>query len=85
MTYPFNEKLYHPQLQCVVYEIRYFFKLKLGILIMGDNSCCDMTGCINFFKNIDSNIQQIQTFAGETRDTIYSLNIDNEWTSVLPK
>jgi hypothetical protein len=33
--------------------------------------CCDMSGCIIFFEAIDPEVLEIETFAGDERDTAY--------------
>lgn len=83
--YKFDEAIFNEQLQCFVYKLEYNFKLKLGILIMANGSCCDMTECINLFKKIDPKVIQIQTFAGNKRDTTYSLHVNNEWVAIKIK
>lgn len=75
-----DEQLYNSQLQCYVHEIHYSFENKIGALIMGNNSCCHMPGCIDYFKSIDPNIKEIQTYAGKTLDTVYIMN-NNDWTA----
>ena len=37
------------------------------------------SGCIDYFKSIDPNIKEIQTYAWKTLDVVYIMS-NNDWT-----
>ena len=66
-----NDEAYHTGLQCCVLTVRYDYRTRHARLDMEDGDCCDMTGCIAFFKAIDPQVRMIETFSGPERDTSY--------------
>ena len=68
----------HPELQCRPISIIYDFEERLGVIVIADGECTDMTGCCAMFKRIDPNVRQIQTVAGEELDTVYT-RTDTGW------
>lgn len=74
---------YHPEFQCSVSSISYDFPNNEGVLMMAEGNCCDMDGCIAFFKRIDPKVQAIQTGSGDVLDTSYRL-VGMEWKASLP-
>lgn len=81
MTKP--KPTYHPEFQCSVFSISYDFPNKEGVLMMAESNCCDMDGCIAFFKRVDPNVRAIRTAAGGVEDTMYRLDL-GEWKAFLP-
>ena len=71
-------------LGCDAQAIAYDFDRKIGMLKMRDGNCCDMEGCIEFFKAIDPEIRRIETFSGEVPDTVYALT-GNSWNAITPR
>jgi hypothetical protein len=69
---------YRQDLWCFVRGLAYDFQTRTGKLVMGDQSCTDMSACMALFKAIDPNVQCIGTFAGDKPDTLYRLRND-EW------
>jgi len=65
------------ELQASVRFIGYDHGEKVGFVILDDDNCVDMNGCINLFRRIDRGVKAIYTFAGEEPDTAYYL--DGEW------
>lgn len=63
---------YNSQLQCQPLSMAYDFGERLGMLVIAEGECTDMTGCIAFFERIDPNVRQIQTVAGDEFDTVYT-------------
>ena len=64
--------------------IEYSFKYHTGRLYMESHCCCDMQGCINFFRNIDPDVELIRTFAGIKEDTSYRRCSDGiRWQAIL--
>jgi hypothetical protein len=68
------------RLQCRVLSLEYNFECHTGHIFFPPGNCCDMEGCINFFKNIDKEVNCIMTFAGGERDTSYWRK-NNEWVA----
>ena len=68
---------------CDVHSIAYDFERRNGTLRMAPDNCCDMDGCLAFFKKIDKNVKLIETFAGTTPDTIYKLS-GKQWHAITP-
>lgn len=60
-------------LMCHVEMLAYDFERRLGNVHFPFGHCCDMTGCIEFFKRIDPNVAAIVTFSGPYEDTRYVL------------
>jgi hypothetical protein len=52
-------------------KVSYDFRERCGRLDIEGGDCCDMSGCIAFFKAIDPDVQTIDTFSGSERDTGY--------------
>lgn len=69
-------------LQCDVVSAAYDFGTKLGRLWMVEGDCCDMDGCIAFFKSIDPHVNRIETYSGNTADTVYMLR-SSEWQALF--
>lgn len=69
--YSVSEPRYHEEAQCYVQRVTYDFKERRGVLLMGDGSCTDMSGCIRVFERIDPDVQRIDTYAGPVPDTVY--------------
>jgi len=42
-------------------------------------TCCDMEGCINFFRAIDPGVRRIKTYASGQRDTFYWRDARDRW------
>ena len=72
--------------KCFVERLQYDYQSKIGVLIMGELSCTDMSGCIGLFKCIDPNVKEIHTRSdsGSIRDTIYKKK-DGKWHSIRTK
>lgn len=73
---------FHDKLQCFVLELKYDYEQRIGIAILGnDQSCTDMSGCIETFKAIDPEVKQIQTYAdrGRRADVIYTRGNEGKW------
>lgn len=77
------EPVFHEGAQCYVVALRYDFVERRGRLIMGDDSCTDMSGAIRMFEAIDPGVQSIATFAGATPDTSY-VRVNGKWEALLP-
>ncbi len=75
---------FHHGLQCSVRSATYNFRERRGRLDMEEHCCCDMSGCITFFEAIDPKAQEIETFAGEDRDTAYVRRPKLGWEAVRP-
>jgi hypothetical protein len=73
------------KLQCEIVGLQYDFKAKTGLLYMGENSCCDMGGCLDLFKAIDKGVRIILTYSGSAQDTSYYKLNDKEWSAYLPR
>jgi hypothetical protein len=52
--------------------------------MLGDGSCTDMSGCIEAFKKIDSEVVKIETMGPDRKDTTYKL-IDGKWEAFMPQ
>jgi hypothetical protein len=71
-------------LETRVTGIEYSFKYRTGRLYMEHGCCCDMQGCINFFRTIDPDVASIRTFAGIKEDTSYRRSKDGvSWEASL--
>jgi hypothetical protein len=70
------------QLQCEAYRLDYNCKTKIGHLYMAEGDCCDMVGCIQRFRKIDSEVREIRTYAGAVKDTFYQRNDEGDWRAV---
>lgn len=67
-----GQVIYHCLLMTTIRRMSYDFERRLGVLYLPEGVCTDMTGAIRFFTRIDPEVQQIQTYAGPERDTIYT-------------
>ena len=76
-----NDPPFHDELCCFVAGITYDFRDQSGLVIMGENSCTDMRGCIALFKRIDPEVRYIATQAGEKLDTVYRRSGDRWFAS----
>ena len=76
-----NKKVKHDALmQCGLIGVTYDFTDKTGCAWFPETHCCDMYGCIKWFKKIDENIRCILTFSGEYLDTCYYLSKESgDW------
>ena len=67
-------------MQCGLIGVTYDFTDRTGCAWFPKSHCCDMLGCIKWFKRIDKDIRCILTFSGEYLDTCYYLSKDSgEW------
>jgi hypothetical protein len=64
---------YHCELMTPVRRMTYEFEQRLGVLYLPPYCCTDMAGAIALFRRLDPEVQQVQTFAGSERDTVYAL------------
>jgi hypothetical protein len=71
-------------LKCGVDEVFYNFETHIGWLHMPAGHCCDMVGCINWFRKLDPRVCWIKTFRVEQQDTSYFLNGSGQWFAMLP-
>ena len=69
------------QLQCTVESLAYNFADDggTGFVFMAPMNCCDMTGCIELFKQIDPHVNRIVTYAGNVADTSYEKDEAGNW------
>ena len=67
-----GQVVYHCLLMTTIRRMRYDFEQRVGVLYLPAGVCTDMSGAIQFFKKIDPEVHQIQTYSGEQRDTIYT-------------
>jgi hypothetical protein len=77
-----DTECWSPKLCCSVRSITYDFQTRTGRLDMPPITCCDMTGCINFFRAINPQVRRIETYAGGRRDTFYQRNEQNQWCAI---
>jgi hypothetical protein len=79
--------IYRADVVCYVKELHYDFVNRRGVLMMGEDSCTDMMGCIRLFQSIDQHVEGIVTVQtppeGDRRDTSYRL-VDGEWVAFDP-
>ena len=61
-------------LQTSVTRVEYDFVRCAGKLYQGVMCYCDMTECIDYFKQIDAEVKRIDTYVGGKPDTVYVLN-----------
>lgn len=71
-------------LQCRAKDVRYDFDRKTGMLVMAAGDCCDMSGCISLFENIDPDVERIRTVSGAEEDTSY-FRSEFGWVARHPK
>lgn len=76
-----EDTAFHETLVCHPVKVAYYFAHKRGELMLRANECCDMTGCINLFKKIDPEVNDIQTWSGSELDTRYVL-FDGKWRAI---
>jgi hypothetical protein len=50
---------------------------------MAANSCCNMQDCILYFQRIDEHVPRINTYAGDNRDAVYTLESGAWFTTLL--
>ena len=74
---------YITQLQCNVSSVFYDFETRTGTLVMDSGACCDMSGCIEYFKAIDPKVTRINTVSGTEIDTSYVIHAGS-WRALLP-
>lgn len=63
---------YHRGTQCDAHRVTYDFKTRSGRLDIGNGGCCDMSGCISLFQQIDPAVASITTYSDGDIDTIYT-------------
>jgi len=73
-----GQVVYHCLLMTTVRRMSYDFERRVGALYLPEGVCTDMGGAIQFFKRIDPEVEQIQTYAGPERDTI-STRTGKQW------
>jgi hypothetical protein len=70
------------ELLCDVVSVYYDFGERTGKLVMGDQQCCTMDGCIAMFRRIDPDVRLINTYAGKIADTSYMRDMEGRWTAI---
>src|ERR1700745_3824056 len=80
---PMND-IFHDRFQCFVQRLEYDFATRTGVLVMDDDNCTDMRGCIRVFEAIDPDVKIIRTMeASGHRDTSY-LKLATGWEARMP-
>ncbi|QKC99198.1 hypothetical protein EB231_35010 [Mesorhizobium sp. NZP2298] len=69
---------FHDTMQCYVRSVAYDFYTGVGTVFMEEDSCTDMSGCIDVFERMDSKVRRIETYAGARQDTTY-IKVNCEW------
>jgi hypothetical protein len=82
--YSERKEKYIPQLQTAVHSIAYDFDLRVGVIEMPAHYCCDMSGAIAYFKKIDPDVRQVQTYEARVADIVYTLTDEGEWLARMP-
>jgi hypothetical protein len=59
------------RIQAEVEAIIYYPRRRRGELWLAEGDCCDMTGAITLFEQIDAEVRTIMTFSGNAGDTCY--------------
>jgi hypothetical protein len=72
------------RLKCSVVSLAYDFRSHTGQLYLLDGDCCDMTGCVALFGEIDPKVTAINTYSGDQADTVYHKK-GTEWSALLPR
>lgn len=81
MSFTKPQLRYHDLMQCYVRSIHYNFERKRGQVVMGNEGCTDMSGCIAFFEQIDPKVQRIETgYGNDQLDTVYRKR-GNDWVA----
>jgi hypothetical protein len=75
--------IWNNRLKCRVESISYYFSLRAGIVYVGRGECCDMSGIIALFQDIDPFVYHIETRSGDDPDFVYLLRGDS-WTVLEP-
>jgi hypothetical protein len=76
--------IYDDRFQCCVQRLEYDFTTRTGLLVMNDDECTDMSGCIKVFEGIDPQVKPIRTIeACGRRDTIYR-KLSDGWEAFDP-
>lgn len=70
------------RLKCGVVSLAYDFGSHTGQLHLPDGHCCDMTGCIDLFQEIDPEVTAIYTYSGGRADTAYRKS-GTKWNALL--
>lgn len=70
--------VFRDDLKCEVTGLSYDFEERRGILRMPQYNACDMMGCISLFAAIDPDVERIDTFAGDKKDTCYRRRTNKE-------
>ena len=63
---------------CRTTSLKYDFCKNRGEIFFPSGTCCDMSGCIAFFEQIDVDVLEIQTYSGVELDTKY-VRDENGW------
>lgn len=74
--------VFNEALACYVISLYYNFFAQRGNLYLPEGNCCDMTGCLELFKEIDPNVKDIHVFSGDELDTIYT-KYHGQWISLV--
>jgi len=78
-----EERYFDERLHCFARSITYDFNSHTGTLHIDKHGCCDMTGCISFFKSIDPLVTKILTYSSDNEDTSYR-KADMQWLAFHP-
>jgi hypothetical protein len=74
-----NWGITHTELMCEPIRVLYDFRARIGYVFMADGDCCDMTGCVNFFKRMDQDVEVVFTHSEGRIDTSYWRDAKGEW------
>ena len=69
---------YEKIFKCRVVSISHDIGRNISRAYFPEGNCCDMTGCIDFFKSLDDDVKYIFTFSGTDPDTAYAKK-NGEW------
>jgi hypothetical protein len=69
------------RLVCNVLWLHYDFIKEIGTIAFPEDNCCDMGGVIKIFTSIDEDCKDIQTYAGDKKDTRY-LRRHGDWKAL---
>ena len=62
-------EIFHHGLMCFVLGLEYDYRTRIGTLRL--DGCCDMSGCLRLFQQIDPEVERIDTFWSGEPDTAY--------------
>ncbi len=71
-----------PELMTSVIRIRYDYAQQVGVVVMPETCCVDMSGVVSYFSRIDNDVTKIITISGDKYDTGYSKTPDGQWKSI---